>query len=316
VQDEPITPNISHTVYNPLNSTTAEPAGQVFEITYGTGVASGIVFLDTVTVGGIQVQAQNVEAAIVTDQVFLNPANSFCDGIFGLWNLGNTTVSPGGNAMVLQDLMFGDASPEQKVFTALLTRPNENNGFYTFGSIDQDALSNQSINFVDVIPSGNLTGPFWTVPAFEFFVNGQLLPNPGEFAIIDTGTTLVLVEDEILPPIYEPLGGFFDNTTGLWLFPANFSQADIPEVILPVGKYNLTIDPADIVFDTVDIPGFVIGGIQSNDGIGITILGDVWLRNAYAIFDLGTGSGLDSRFGFVPRLPGAVVGQSGNNSSS
>ena len=313
LQDEPFTSNLSHTIYDPFNSTTAEPTGQFNFIQYGSGNMTGIVFSDTVTLGGIQAKKQPVEAALRTD-ISLAPANNPCDGIFGLYALGNTTVQPGSSQMVLQDLFFGDGSPDQKVFTALLTRPTEQNGFYTFGSIDQDALQNQTINYVELnLPSPEFP-PFWNVSAPEFFVNGQSISNAGGSAIIDTGTTLVLVDDNVLPAIYEPVGGFFDNNTGAWLFPANFSQSDLPVVTLPVGGYNVTLSAEDLVFDTVDIPGFVIGGVQGNGGLGgLVIFGDIWLKNVYAVFDLGTGDGKDFRFGFVPRAPNAVVGPAGGS---
>jgi Eukaryotic aspartyl protease len=308
LQNETFFPNISHTVYNPFNSTTAEPSGQTNFIQYGGGEMTGIVFHDTVTLGGIEVKQQPVEAALETDPS-LAPANFPCDGIFGLWALGNTTVTPGANQMVLQDLFFGDASPDQKVFTALLTRPTEGEGFFTFGSIDQDALQNQNISFVPVNPDSPFS--FWNVSVPQFFVNDQALPNDGGTVIIDTGTTLILVNDDVLPAIYEPVGGFFDNSTGAWLFPANFSTSDLPTITMPVGGYNVTLSPEDLIFDTVDIPGFVIGGIQSNGGFGVVIFGDVWLRNVYAVFDLGSGDGKDFTFGFVPRAPNAVVGPAG-----
>jgi hypothetical protein len=316
LQNEPFLPNVSHTVYSPFNSTTAQPTGQFNFIQYGSGNMTGIVFHDTVTVAGIEVKQQPVEAALKTD-TDLAPVNFVCDGILGLYPLGNTTVQPGANQMVLQDLFFGDGTPDQKVFTALLTRPSEAEGFFTFGSIDQDALQNQTINFVDILPAPATAAgipPFWNVSATSIFVNDQELTIDRGNAIIDTGTTLILVNENILPTIYEPVGGFLDNNTGLWLFPANFSQSDLPTITIPVGGINVTLAAEDLAFDTVDIPGFAIGGIQGNGGLdNFVIFGDVWLWNVYAVFDLGTGDGKDFRFGFVPRAVNAVVGPAGGS---
>jgi cathepsin D len=313
LQNEPFLPNVSHTVYNPFNSTTARPAGQSNFIQYGGGNETGVVFLDTVTLAGIEAKQQPVEAAFETDIVFA-PVNFACDGIFGLWALGNTTVQPGANQMVLQDIFFGEGSPDQKVFTALLTRPTEGEGFFTFGSIDQDALQNQTVNFVDVLPPSIPGAAFWNVSANPIFVNGQEIPNSDSTPIIDTGTTLIFVNDNVLPAIYEPVGGFLDNNTGLWIFPFNASIVeDLPIITMPVGGYNVTLASEDLAFDTAHIPGFAIGGIQGNgvDSGGFTVYGDVWLRNVYAVFDLGTGDGTDFRFGFVPREINAVVGPAG-----
>jgi Eukaryotic aspartyl protease len=315
LQNEPFLPNVSHTVYNPFNSTTARPSGQINFIQYGAGNETGVVFLDTVTLAGIEAKQQPVEATLKTDDVF-NPVNFPCDGIFGLWALGNTTVQPGPNQTVLQDIFFGEGSPDQKIFTALLTRPTEGEGFFTFGSIDQDALQNQTVNFVDVLPPGFLGFSFWNVSANAIFVNGEEIPNSDSTAIVDTGTTLIILNEDVLPAIYEPVGGFFDNNTGAWTFPFNSSiVADLPIITMPVGGHNVTLASEDLAFDTESVPGFAIGGIQGN-GVasgGFEIYGDVWLRNVYAVFDLGTGDGTDFRFGFVPREINAVVGPAGTS---
>ena len=70
---------------------------------------------------------------------------------------------------------------------------------------------------------------------------------------------------------------------------------------MPVGDNNVTIAKTDILYSDTDFPGYIVGGLQSNDGIGTSIYGDTWLRNVYAIFDLGSGNEQDFRFGFVPR---------------
>lgn len=292
--------NKSHTFYNPTNSSTAEATGQDWFNGYVAGLAHGVVFHDTVTLGDFQLKHQNVEAAVRTDDT-MSPEVYACDGIFGLWALGATSVSPGDNTTVLERLFFdSDVSPNNKIFTALLTRPDEPPGFYTFGSIEFDdtVIKNQSISFVPVV-NNNL--PFWTVPAQQFFVNGKQLNNSDQFAIIDTGTTFALINDAILPLIYEPLGGFYNDSLGLWLLPTNVTDADVPEIILPVGDINVTIATTDILYSYEDFPGYIVGGLQSNDGIGSSIYGDTWLRNVYAIFDLGSGNKQDFRFGFVPR---------------
>jgi hypothetical protein len=65
----------------------------------------------------------------------------------------------------------------------------------------------------------------------------------------------MLVNDDVLPSIYEPVGEFFDDSTGLWIFPANLSTSDLPTITMPMGVYNVTLSPEDLIFDTVDIPG-------------------------------------------------------------
>jgi cathepsin D len=304
LEPKELTANFSHTIYDPLNSTTAIPSGQLFSIQYGTGNASGVVFEDTVTIAGFELKNQSVEAALITDPFDLNPEGFQLDGIFGLYALGNTTVVPGKNTMILEDLFFSDGSPNEKVFTALLTRPGEGDGFYTFGFIDEQVVGNSTINYSPILPPRfEEEPPFWKVSTPFAVINGERIETKNQTAIIDTGTTLAFLPDKVLEKIYESVEGHFNETFQLWLFPDNFTESQLPSINLPVDGFDVNLDPMDIVFDNQSIPDFVIGGYQSSGG-EVSIYGDVWLQNVYAIFDLGSGNLSDFRFGFVPRKPG------------
>lgn len=297
--------NVSHSIYDPFNSTTAKPSDQVFINIYGLGNASGVVFLDTVSFAGFELKNQPVEAAMFTDPDFLDPQDFELDGIFGLYALGPTAVFPPPRDMILKNMFFGGSNvPEEKVFTALLTRPGEPDGFFTFGFIDEEVIGNMTINFTPLIQTTNKNiTSFWAVSTPVAIINGEPLANENGFSVVDTGTTLILLPDNILPAIYKPLNGVFDNKTGLWLFPANFTESQLPSVNLPIGEFNLTLKPNDIIFDNTTFPGLIIGSIQPTGGLGISVYGDIWLRNVYAIFDMGSGNRTDFRFGFVPRQP-------------
>jgi hypothetical protein len=308
LEPKQLTANFSHTIYDPLNSTTAIPSGQVFSIEYGGGNVSGVVFEDTVTVAGFELKNQLVEAAMITDHK-LNPDHSELDGIFGLYPLGNTTIFPGNNTMVLEDLFFGDGSPNEKVFTALLTRPGEGDGFFTFGFIDEQIVGNNTINFSPLLPPiSDMDPPFWRVSTPFAVINDERIETKNQSVIIDTGTTLIFLPDKILEIIYQPVGGYFNETLQLWIFPDNINESQLPLINLPVDGFDVYLNRTDIFFDSQSIPGFVIGSYQSSgpDLGDIGIYGDVWLRNVYAIFDLGSGDGSDFRFGFVPRKAGEV----------
>ena len=94
------------------------------------------------------------------------------------------------------------------------------------------------------------------------------------------------------------LGGHFNVTLQIWVFPDNTTQ--FPTLTLPVGDQNITLTPPDFVGGTPD-SGFIPGSIQEIGDLNFDIFGDSWLNNVYAVFDLGmTGPGI-LRFGVVPR---------------
>ena len=304
--------NNTRVLYDPLNSTSAIPTGQTLYANYGSALPYAFVqaigFNETLTIGGIAIKNQTVGAAIAAD---LNQTLDFdqlpMDGLMGLSSLGlPNRMLPGPTRSVLDNLFFDRSeSPASAVFTASLTRTTEPDGFFTFGYIDDDLVGNNTINYVPVIPSSYFA---WQIPSQYIIINGNRIERPStpsatsNTAIIDSGTIQILVSADVLPLIYEPLGGMFNTTTQLWVFPANYTPSQLPTIVLPVGNNDVTLALEDIVFAPVD-ENWIQGSIQSRGSYPCDIFGDFWMRNVYAIFDLGNGTETTFRFGFVPRPP-------------
>jgi hypothetical protein len=245
---------------------------------------------------------QAVEAAVQVDQGSLNME---ADGLLGL-SLGSNTIGTGTTPTTLYNLFFGkNTSPQlttSRVFTCALTRPNETGGFYTFGYIDQQLVNNRSIQYTPIVTAGNPNG-YWTFQSDYFVINGQQVPRPGNMAFADTGTTLILVADDILPLIYAPLGGRYDPNVQGWVFPSTVTDAQVPALSFPAGNNIVTLALTDIARGLVD-ENWIFGAIQSRGDFNFDIFGDVWLRNIYAIFDVMDGN--DAQFGLVPRASTAA----------
>jgi hypothetical protein len=286
-----VPPSGSHNIYDPTNSKTATATDQTWGISYGDGSeAAGIVFEDIVEIGGITIADQAVEAAVIVSGRVLRLES---DGLLGL-SPGPNTITPGYVPTTLQNLA---ASPQlqSELFTCALTRPEEPNGFFTFGFIDSTLLGSNTPEYTPVDSEHG----YWEFSSDFVIINGNRISRPLNTAFADTGTTLIMVSDDILPAIYEPLGGFFDVDTQGWLFPADVDDSDIPTIVLPAGNALVTLDKRDLGF--VANETHVFGSIQSRGSQGYDTFGDYWLRNIYAIWDFGTtDEGL--RFGVVPRV--------------
>ena len=284
-------PSGQHTIYDPSKSTTTTATNETWGITYGDGSkASGIVFEDTLEIGDITIHNQAVEAAVVVSGRVLNLQS---DGLLGL-SPGPNTITPGKVPTTLQNLA-GSSQLESRLFTCALTRPDEPNGFFTFGFIDSTLLGSNTPEYTPVDPVHG----YWEFSSDFFVINGKRISRPSNTAFADTGTTLIMVSDDILPTIYEPLGGFFDADSQGWIFPADITDSEIPTVVFPAGGAMVTLDKQDLGF--VSNETFVYGSIQSRGDLEYDIFGDYWLRNIYAIWDFGTtNEGL--RFGVVPRI--------------
>ena len=285
-----------HTIYYPLNSTTANAIDGVWNISYRDGsVVSGYVFEDVVEIGGITIEKQAVGAAAsVIGKVFSLES----DGLLGLSLGRNTIVDATCVPTIPTTLENFSHNPQLKsqVFTCSLTRPEEPAGFFTFGFIDPTLLALNIPQYVPIDPEHG----YWEFASNFVTINGNKIPRPSNTAFADTGTTMIMVSDDILPAIYEPLGGYFDHDIYQgWIFPINIDDSKIPTIVLPAGNIPVTLDKRDLGFVAVN-SSHVFGSIQSRGDHPFDTFGDYWLRNIYAIWDFGT-SGEGLRFGVVPR---------------
>ncbi len=108
---------------------------------------------------------------------------------------------------------------------------------------------------------------------------------PAQFqGIADTGTTLVMLPPQIVKDYYAAVyGAKLDNYQGGYVFPCD---AKLPNFVLGVGQSTITIPGKYINYAPTDLVGMTcFGGIQSDEGIGFSIIGDVALKAAFVVFD-------------------------------
>jgi hypothetical protein len=105
------------------------------------------------------------------------------------------------------DNMVSQKLSKLPLFTAKLGSDiDKSTTFYTFGYVDQPTL--QLCNATDFNwTSVNNSNGFWQVPAPAISVNGVSISRPKNQAIVDTGTTLILVDDATCEAIYAAVSG-------------------------------------------------------------------------------------------------------------
>jgi len=115
-------------------------------------------------------------------------------------------------------------------------------------------------------------------------LNGKVIERSGNTCILDTGTTLALVDDTILSDIYGAIeGAEFDQQQGGWKYPEN---AAVPDVEFAIGDKSYKVNAKDFPFGAAD-SGYLFGGIQSRGDLTFDILGDVFLKSVYVVFNQG-----------------------------
>lgn len=261
-------------------------------------------------IGGLLIKNQSIELAKTLSAQFQQDSS---DGLLGLaWGSINTVKPKAVQTPVENMISQSDIPKSSELFTAYLSSvkdnadPDKGQSFYTFGYIDQDALGGQTPYYTPVDKSQG----FWMFDSTSAVVAGKTIQRSGNTAIADTGTTLALVDDAICEVIYNAIpGGKYDSSQQGYVFPANTTADKLPVVSFAVGGKQFAVKKEDLGFADAG-NGMVYGGIQSRGTLTFDILGDVFLRAIYAIFDQG-----NTRFGAVSRLDptqGTAVPASGS----
>lgn len=265
----------------PASSTTSKvQTGSTFSVGYGDGSgAAGIVYNDVVSVAGFVASNQAVESALTVSTQFTDDPYSW--GLLGLgMSIGNT-VKP------VQQLTFFDnikvflTSP---VFTADLKAAAP--GTYGFGFIGNSYTGNIQYAPIDQ------TSQYWKFAITGYRVGPETVagnPNSGYttrplLAIADTGTTLLLLPDDVVSAYwYTVAGAAFDADWAAILFPCT---ATLPDFTFGIGLYKAVVPGRYLNYGKADETR-CYGGLQTQGDVGFGILGDIALKAQYAIFDQG-----------------------------
>ncbi|KAF5582253.1 endothiapepsin precursor [Fusarium pseudocircinatum] len=269
--------------YNASSSKTCEEmAGAKWSIEYGDGSgASGHVVKDTVSIGGLSVEAQAVQVADKVDESFATQQE--LDGLLGLGFSSINTVTP-----KKQKTFFDNAKTEHDtgVFTADLK--HDAPGTYTFGVINKTAYEGD-ITYTTVDSSTGM----WAFTSTGYAVGKGNVTKTAITAIADTGTSLMFLPEAVNKAYYSQISGAkIDATAGGYVFPCD---TKMPDFTFYVGESGITVPGAYMNFAPLEGPvpgekegkrevGTCYGGLQSSAG-DINIFGDIALKAAFVVFD-------------------------------
>ena len=236
------------------------------------------------TVGTTTFAGQAVELAEEVSTQFQQDAGN--DGLLGLAFSSINTVRP------TQQLTFFDnvkSSLTAPLFTVDLKKGEP--GTYGFGTIDDSAHTGE----IAYVPVDSSQG-FWTFTSSGYAVGDGAVNSDSIDAIADTGTTLLLIDDAIVTAYYKAVSGAkFDQSQGGYTYPCS---ATLPDISFQIGTYKATVPGSYVNYAPIDNSGATcFGGIQSSQGIGFNIFGDIFLKSQFVVFD-GASS---PRLGFAPK---------------
>jgi len=168
-------------------------------------------------------------------------------------------------------------------------------GTYDFGKIDKSKHTGK-ITYTDVDSSNG----FWMFEASGYGVGNGTFKSAPFKGIADTGTTLAMLPTTVVQTYYKAVrGAKIDQQQGGYVFPCS---ANVPDFVMGVGKdktIKITVPGKFIKYAPTDATGKTcFGGIQTDEGIGFSILGDIVLKAAFVVFDA---SGETPRLGWAKK---------------
>jgi cathepsin E len=274
---------LTHTRFEPRSSSTYQTLNAPFQITYGTGSVAGFVGSDVLTLGdtpgGPKLSVVNQGFGIVFDSS-MDFLSASCDGLFGLAfpELSEMQVNPAFFNMMRQEVL------DEDIFGLWLSADpaQEPAGVLTFGAADK-AHYHGELEWVPVSEKA-----YWTVPMSGGSVGSTALPLAAKAAILDSGTTAILMSDadaarlhRAIPGVaFNPAGGYYNITGGCAAVPS------LPDIGFTLGGTTYTIPPR---LWTQQVPN-PAGGINCISGIipggdsNSIILGDNFLRAWYTAY--------------------------------
>jgi len=264
----------THNRYYSERSSTYVANGTTFDIEYGSGSLSGFLSQDTLIIGGLKVKNQTFAEATS------EPGITFIVAVFdGILGMAFDSISVDGVTPVFYNIL------NQRLIT------NPIFSFWLNGDLSSGQGGQLTLGDVD---TSHFTGPITYVPLtsqtyWEFQMDSLSLgttPYAKNIkAIADTGTSLIAGPTDAVNSINTALGATIVLGEGI----LDCSKIpSLPNVSIVLANKTFTLTPQQYVLQISGqcISGFL--GIDIPPPYGpLWILGDVFIRAYYTVFDFG-----------------------------
>ncbi|XP_044307238.1 gastricsin-like [Varanus komodoensis] len=270
----------NHPLFDPSQSSTYSSNGQTFSLQYGTGSLTGVFGYDTVTIQGISIS--NQEFGLSETEPGTNFVYSQFDGILGL---AYPSISAGGATTVMQGLLQENLL-DAPVFSFYLSgqEGSQGGGELVLGGVDSNLYSGQ-IFWTPVTQEA-----YWQIGIESFYIGNEITDWCGQGCqgIVDTGTSLLTAPGQIFAELMQYIGAQEDSN-GEYVVSCSNIQS-MPTITFTINGNNFPLSPSAYVLENNG--GYCSIGIMptylpSQNGQPLWILGDVFLRSYYSVYDLG-----------------------------
>ncbi|KAF9155446.1 hypothetical protein BG015_009822 [Linnemannia schmuckeri] len=258
------------THYDSSASSTFRANGKPWTITYGDqSHASGYLGHDQILLDNIRVK--NQQLALVTSE-----STGFDDTIDGIMGLafGSLSTSIASTRTVFENMM-AQGVVERGIFSFYLGKASRGGGGEVmFGGMDLSRiLEGENVVWTEVTKA-----KYWQIDVEDVFVDGKAIS--------------LVVPETLADAIHHKIPGAQEFGTS-WALPCDLAPTSPPsssptsstsKVELQISNKRFGIPFEDLVREETDTLGLCYSGIQSSTA-GFMIIGDMFIKNNYVIFD-------------------------------
>ncbi|NXP34050.1 PEPA protein, partial [Leiothrix lutea] len=259
----------NHNRFNPAQSSTFLSTNDTLFIAYGTGSMTGVLGYDTVNVAGINVRNQIFGLAETEpgDFFYYTPF----DGILGLAfpSIASSGATPVFDNMMMENLV------DRNLFSVYLSRDSQSGSFVLFGAIDP-YYSTRGISWIPLSAE-----TYWQISMESVSMGGAPVAcSSGCQAIVDTGTTLLAVPIRAFRTLMRRLGASSSGEISCQAI------GSLPDLIFHIHGRQFPVPPRAYVLRSNGYCSLGLQGMDTPTEEGeLWILGDVFIREYYVIFD-------------------------------
>ncbi|KAL8928336.1 MAG: hypothetical protein Q9172_000928 [Xanthocarpia lactea] len=221
----------AHNTFGREDSASLETSQDEFNLTYGTGAVSGVVATDIVKLAGFSVSLSFGLASTASEDFMSYPF----DGILGL---GPPAGEPTDYPTFMERIQETKAL-SSKVFGVNLQRSGDGatDGELSFGAPDTTKYQGD-LSYTSLVRGASM----WEIPLDEVKVNGDPFASTGKTAIIDTGTSFMLLPPADAEKLHSRIPGAQEDSESY-----NIPCSSKTPIQLKFSDVLYNISPADYV---------------------------------------------------------------------
>ncbi|KAL8932191.1 MAG: hypothetical protein Q9216_006931 [Gyalolechia sp. 2 TL-2023] len=287
-------------------STTFDSTGEDWEISYGDNSAyAGVLVEDTVTFGEATLENATFALVIESANVPVGGSEEFGYTTNGVWGISfdssqSDSIDEGNQYTGIVALMKEEGLISRMAYSLWLNDPDAAEGSILFGGVDSDKFDPPLIG-LPIVPLSERSEVSHMNVEFTSLVldaGGDPLvvqDNVVRSAILDSGSTGTILPNDLADTFLDFFGAIIDPNVPQPLVACDLADSDAAFVY----QFGGSSGPA-IRVPVTDLVEPHIEGLQFRDGsdacllgvrgaqIDFLLLGDTFLRSAYAVYDLET----------------------------